>query len=487
MKFVVLVLLALVACGLSTGFLSGVKRLKRFRGHGVAFRDSAVPNNMSRWFSEAVVDNFAPVADVVLWRQQYFVNDTFWGGPGYPVFFMLGGEGPLSDRYFNGYMFMNELARQHKGLILGLEHRFYGLSWPTADMSTANLAFLSAEQALADAARFRTSDVVMQMVGPNSKWIVLGGSYSGALAGWFRLKYPHLVTGSIASSAPVQPEVDFKEYNEVVGASLRYFGGDACYNAVAAASAKLYALMQSPAGLAQALADFAACGNVTSMLDRGVFEGGVSGTIQGIAQYNNDHPDRPIGPTLTDVCGNITAAADPYTGLVAFTKLVQAGQCMDVSYAEQIAELQNVTFDGLRADRQWLWQTCNEYGYYQTSTSPNEPFAALADMTLDSNLAMCRDAFDSQPLPDVGRCLADFGGLRLAGTRILLPNGSIDPWHALGITDQTPVADPSEIPVYIQGTAHCADVYAPAAQDVPALTAARLKIAGVVNAWLTSS
>jgi hypothetical protein len=37
----------------------------------------------------------------------------------------------------------------------------------------------------------------------NNPWISVGGSYPGALAAWYRFKYPHLTVGSIASSAVV--------------------------------------------------------------------------------------------------------------------------------------------------------------------------------------------------------------------------------------------------------------------------------------------
>ncbi len=51
-------------------------------------------------------------------------------------------------------------------------------------------------------------------------WICFGGSYSGSLSAWFRLKYPHLVYGAIASSAPVKAEVNFDEFNDIMTDSL---------------------------------------------------------------------------------------------------------------------------------------------------------------------------------------------------------------------------------------------------------------------------
>ena len=67
----------------------------------------------------------------------------------------------------------------------------------------------------------------------------------------------------------------------------------------------------------------------------------------------------------------------------------------------------------------------------------------------------------------------------------MFATGSIDPWHALGTYNDTiPLVQTSEIKDYILGTAHCKDLYAPAANDPESLTYARSIIADNVAKWL---
>ena len=87
-----------------------------------------------------------------------------------------------------------------------------------SDLSVKNLTWLSSHQALADLATFIVS--MKEEHGLSGPWVAIGGSYPGSLAGWLRLKYPHLVAGAVAASGPVNAKPDFPEYLTVVDTAL---------------------------------------------------------------------------------------------------------------------------------------------------------------------------------------------------------------------------------------------------------------------------
>ena len=65
----------------------------------------------------------------------------------------------------------------------------------------------------------------------DNPWLVIGGSYPGAMSAWYRYKYPHLTVGSLASSAVINSILDYKQFDQVIkNASLR--SGQWCANAI---------------------------------------------------------------------------------------------------------------------------------------------------------------------------------------------------------------------------------------------------------------
>ena len=120
--------------------------------------DEGYSPSVTRWYTEQRLDHFSQ-EETRTWEQRYFVNDTFFDGSG-PVFLCVGGEGSklTPDVVKTGTVHcgvMVELAKQVSGLILAIEHRYYGESQPVADLSTANLKWLTSRQALGDIAQFR--------------------------------------------------------------------------------------------------------------------------------------------------------------------------------------------------------------------------------------------------------------------------------------------------------------------------------------------
>jgi hypothetical protein len=229
----------------------------------------------------------------------------------------------------------------------------------------------------------------------------------------------------------------------------------------------------------------------------GVFYSNVMGNLQGTVQYNNEHAGTW---NVTDVCNVMTASSgsgsdngsDAYSKLVKLSTIFmeQAGaKCEDVSYKSTIEYLSDIAPDPSNAARSWTYQTCNEFGYYQTADSPNQPFSAFKPaLGLDFSRKMCFDAFDGWSSdPNVDLVNLKYGGVHLDATNIVFTSGTIDPWHALGVTNYTSTLPqyPSELPVYILGTAHCNDLYAPNAQSDPeSLVYAREVVAKKVAQWL---
>jgi hypothetical protein len=97
-----------------------------------------------------------------------------------------------------------------------------------------------------------------------------------------------------------------------------------------------------------------------------------------------------------------------------------------------------------------LPQTCVEFAYFQTSDAGDQPFGDGFPLPFFEQ--QCVDGFGLPPVPNTNWTNNYYGGKNIQGTRIVYPNGSIDPWHALGIVANTTV--PETEAIYISGTAH---------------------------------
>jgi hypothetical protein len=121
---------------------------------------------------------------------------------GGPVIVLQGGETSGKDRLpFLQKGLLAQMAEITHGIAVVIEHRYYGSSMPTPDLSTENLRFLTTDQALADQAYFARN---VQFHGLEDKnltsfnvpYIGYGGSYAGAFNAFLRVLYPDVFWGT---------------------------------------------------------------------------------------------------------------------------------------------------------------------------------------------------------------------------------------------------------------------------------------------------
>ncbi|EPB73802.1 serine carboxypeptidase S28 [Ancylostoma ceylanicum] len=459
----------------------------------------------SQVFFQQKLDHFK-AGGTTMWPQRYFYNFQYRVSGSNVIFLMIGGESPEDINWVSNedYPFV-QYAKKFGAAMFSLEHRFYGQSQPTPNQSVKNLAYLSSRQAIEDVAYFiRSMNEKHKFKDP--KWITFGGSYSGALSLWVRQAYPDLITGAVGSSAPLNAELDFwgenTGYLQVVEDALRSHSND-CAENVRKGFEKVESLMQSKDGR-QKLTDLFVLKPPFTKLkmtynDIQTFYVAIFGNFQGAVQYSGDNAGSyKNGYGIPEVCKIMNNKSnEPIMNLqlvnIYMSSMYGPFQHTDISYDDMITYLKKEQFgDSLDFDssaRSWTWQTCTEFGYFQTTGGgPKGIFGSGTPLTLYLNL--CSDvfgpAFNSSVVKSaVHSTQMHYGGAdRYKGTNVVIPNGSIDPWHALGKYTSN---DKSVVWYLINGTAHCAEMYPPSPKDKPGLTRVRKIIERNIGIWLSNS
>jgi hypothetical protein len=135
-----------------------------------------------------------------MFNLRYWFDATYYKEGG-PVIVLQSGETDAAGRLiFLQKGILHQMAEATNGIGVVLEHRYYGTSMPTPDLSTENLRFLTTDQALADEAYFAKNVVFAgledkNLTSPNVPYIGYGGSYAGAFNALLRKLYPDVFWG----------------------------------------------------------------------------------------------------------------------------------------------------------------------------------------------------------------------------------------------------------------------------------------------------
>ncbi|KAG8547762.1 hypothetical protein GDO81_027608 [Engystomops pustulosus] len=420
------------------------------------------------------------------YRQRYWINEEFWKRPDGPVFLFIGGESAESEFSVLAGEHV-ELAQKHRALLVALEHRYYGASINQDGLTLEAIRFLSSQQALADLASFHLFISQKYNLTQKNTWICFGGSYPGSLSAWFRLKFPHLVYAAVASSAPVRAELDFTDYNKVVAESLSdpVIGGSTkCLDRVKE-SFRIVDSMLHPGNVSILEKDFSSCSPLRAPEDYVEFVNNLADIFMGAVQYNMESP----GSDVRKICEHMVNAESAYEGLKIVNSMYMdfiGLTCVENSHEKSVSDLRDTKINPVGVgERQWYYQTCTEFGYYQTCEQSSCPFSPLN--TLKTQLDLCKEIFQIPPesvRQSVQFTNEFYGADHPKSSRIIFVNGDVDPWHALSVLKNQ---SRSEIAIFINGTAHCANMGPSRTSDPPSLQKAREEIASKISEWLRSA
>ena len=395
---------------------------------------SAISNATEEYFDQSV-DHASPAAGT--FKQRYFVNSQYADGANSPVFFLICGEYSCErDVLINGIQVgaVDEYVKEFHAHLVILEHRYYGKSRPFADLSTEHLKFLTTDQAIEDMASFH--EFVSCKLGLTGKWIAVGGSYAGNLAAYVRLKHPEFVAGALSSSGPVRAKIDFWEYDRHMTLALPVD----CQVRAREMVAYFEGALQDANLMAELRKDYQVNTSATDL----EFLDNVEGVLATAVQYG----------TKNDFCKAILAD-DPAAGWLAQAKSQGvAGPLPDMSDIHDFD-------DGAR---QWTYQTCVEYGYFQRANSnPSESLMPRrADLAYE--FEPCQRFFGISAIPATEQLNHGYFEQLFwpATSGILFTNAQDDPWMELGITPMNGQAYlPSGSAVYLYNTlAHHGDLKA---------------------------
>jgi pimeloyl-ACP methyl ester carboxylesterase len=402
--------------------------------------------------------------DTRTFKQRYFVNSTQAVSEDSPVILYICGEATCDEDQL-GRKTLVAFAKELTAHIVTLEHRYYGLSQPFSTLTADNLKYLSTEYALRDLAEFQKyASTTLRLKG---KWIAVGGSYAGSLAAYYRLKYPDNVVGALASSAPVKAKASFEEYDHHVAKVT----GTECVGRVRYVVQQIEARLADSTRAAEIKALFGAS-DVTDdvdflyvVADMGAFAVQYGFTSKFCNALNVEDP----------VAGYASVGKELFAlfGMTPFMDSFQAAENLD-PFANQEFAL-----------RQWMYQSCTEYGYYQVAYSDATVAARSLRIDLAYHNRVCKRLFGLETQVDDGATNKTYYEPLLVPEihNVYLTNGSNDPWTNLSITKENGNDVNPNLTLYsLVGGSHCTDL---GSGTSAAAVEARAQFLALARGWLT--
>ncbi|GBB95124.1 hypothetical protein RclHR1_02480023 [Rhizophagus clarus] len=440
-----------------------------------------VPSSVPIFYYNQTIDHFGKNSGNFL--QRYYVNSTFYKEGG-PIFLHTPGESGI-DPMITTSSFVSQLAASFNGMLINIEHRFYGDSYPPInDLSTPNMKFLTIDQALSDFANFIKFPPNELNITTNSKWVMVGGSYAGNLATWMREKFPNLVSAAYASSAPIEAKLDFFEFDQRVAKALP------CAQNISDA----FKFVFDPillSGNETAILELKQQFGLEMLQDDKDFASAISHPTASIVQSYVPPQSPDLPDAILSVCAPFTQApSSPETSAFIYIEGVKSFLNLTgtITPEDKLAKFATTSISTKEKNdlAPYTYQYCNELGYYQTfpKSSPISTRSQIVDV--DYYQGQCDFVFPGIiPSPTIKETNNKFGGFNGKFSKTVFVNGDIDPWTALTVSSESanPKVENGTIFV-IKGGSHVSEFAPPSPSDSDSLKEARIFVFNTLSKWL---
>lgn len=428
-------------------------------------------------------------------QMRYLINDQYWRKPAPgvtagPIFFYTGNEGPIT-LFADNTGFMWDIAPEFEALLVFAEHRYYGASMPFGEdtyKDPKNLQWLTSEQALADFAQFLTW-LKADKNALDSPVISFGGSYGGMLTAWFRIKYPHIVAGGIASSAPIWQFTGLTPdyvYNQIVSRDFQNADPTGtCARSIRASWQMMTYFSNLPDGLVFLTETFKPCTPFNESIQvTGDLFAYIANAFSYMAMVDYPYNATFLGPMpgypVTQACTYFSTATTDHEivqAVAAATNVFynwsgQAGACAVISSTGPST---------LADEGGWNYQSCTEMVMPIGQDGVHDIFYP-APWNLTAIMEGCQATYHVTPRPFWIETY--YGGRHNIrdSTNIVFTNGDLDPWSGGGVLQ---TLAPSLVSISITGGAHHLDLRASRPQDdIPSVVAARQQQKQWIKQWI---
>ncbi|KAH9839119.1 peptidase S28 [Rhodofomes roseus] len=482
---------------------SYVKRTEVQRnGPLVDLNGTELPPLNTTYFFDQLIDHDNP--SLGTFKQRYWHTWEFYETGG-PIILTTPGEGNAegSEDFLVNSTIDGMIAQELSGATIVLEHRYYGLSNPYNNLSVASLQYHTIQQAIDDLAYFAYNVKLPMPGGDNvtpdvAPWILIGGSYAGALTSFTKVNKPDVFYAAWSSSGVVESIVNYWGYFDII----RKHMPQNCSSDVQAVIGHIDDVFTSGNDTAITVIKDLFNMSLTHLDD---FASALQNPIwewQGL-QPSSDLSDSLFFPfcDALEVKDNQTAPPEGW-GLENALN-AWAGFWQETYYpyfcGDEDAETCFGTYNASsayytdlavnNADRSWNWIVCNQMGFNQDGAPDGVPTIVSRLIQPDywerQCVLMFPEAFSSPPTPRVNETNAAYQGWFVKSDRLFFANGERDPWRDVTISaDGTDFKSTSTQPIVMGDGFHCSDMFAPNGEVDSTIAAVQAQGLATMKSWL---